>query len=412
MLRNYIKIAYRNLLKNKVFSLINIFGLAIGMAACLLILQYVGFELSYDQFHEKADRIYRVQHDRYINGELQYQKAQTFIPTGEAMMHDFPEVRDYTTLFRISEQSDIIMTYQPENGDAVRFAEKEVYHAKGNFSGIFSLPIVEGQKDIQALAPNTVIISKSAAQKYFGGVSPIGKTLGHNYASDYKIVGVFEDLPKNSHLKFDFLFAWMPLSGEESADENNWRWDGFFTYLLLTAEANPEMLEEKFPGFIKKYNVGQTNEEVHSEFSLQPLTDIHLYSHLLGEAAPNGEAKIVYTLLALAIFILLIAWINYINLSAARSLDRAKEIGVRKAIGSGKAQIVKQFLIESLLINLLAVAVGLTIIQLLSSSFYAFTGVEMSLSVLQKPEFWGGVLLLIIGSFVAGLYPAFFGFVF
>ncbi len=406
MLTNYLKIAFRNLLKNKIFSLINIFGLAIGMAACLLILQYVRFELSYDDFHEKAEQIYRVRHDRYVDGELQYQKAQSFIPTGEAMKNEFPEAQDYTTLFRISEHADIIMTHQPEKGDAIRFPEKEVYIAKGNFLEIFSLPIMEGQKDIQALAPHTVLISTSAAKKYFGDASPIGKTLSHDYAYDYKIVGVFEDLPKNSHLKFDFLFAWASVSGEESEDNNNWRWDGFYTYLLLTPEANVKALEEKFPAFVRKY-IGGGKESVNSQFALQPLTAIHLHSHLLGETEPNGEAKIVYTLLALAIFILLIAWINYINLSTARSLDRAKEIGIRKTVGSGKLAIIQQFLIESLLVNLLALAVALTIIQLMSSSFSAFTGVEMSITLLQQPELWMVVLcLLFSGSFAASLYPA------
>ena len=407
MLRNYLKIAYRNLLKHKLFSMINIFGLAIGMAACLLILQYVSFELSYDQFYEKAEQIYRVQHDRYIDGELQYQKAQAFIPTGETMKNELPEVLEYTTLFRVSEQADIIMTYQPEDGDAVRFTEKEVYHAKGSFLEIFSLPIIEGKKDIHALSPNTVLISTLAAKKYFGDSSPIGKTLSHDYAQDYKIVGVFENIPVNSHLKLDFLFAWSSLSGDESEDSNNWRWDAFYTYLLLSPEADPERLEAKFPEMITKY-MGDQDNRSYSEFDLQPLKDIHLHSHLLGEIEPNGNVEIVYTLLVLAIFILLIAWINYINLSTSRSLDRAKEIGIRKAIGSGKTQIVKQFLIESLLTNLLAVAVALTLIQVLASSFATFTGVEISLNLLGKVEFWAIVLLLIlVGSFAAGSYPAF-----
>ncbi|MEX2593450.1 MAG: ABC transporter permease [Anditalea sp.] len=408
MWKNYLKIAYRNLLKNKIFSLINILGLAIGMAACLLILQYVNFELSYDQFHEKADRIYRVRHDRYIDGELQYQKAQSFIPTGEAMEHEFPEVKEYTTLFRIAEQSDIIMTYQQENGDAINFTEKEVYHAKGNLLDIFSLTITEGQKDIKSLAPKTVLISTSAAKKYFGEASPINKTLSHNYADGYKIVGVFEDLPKNSHLKFDFLFAWMSLSGDEGEDNQNWRWDGFYTYLLLNPGADVKALEEKFSDLIRKYQAGGASGNVSSKFALQPLTAIHLYSNLIGEAEPNGEAKIVYTLLALALFILTIAWINYVNLSTTRSLDRVKEIGVRKVVGSGKVEIIKQFLVESMLVNLLALAAALTIIQILYTSFAEFTGVDMSLTLLQKPEFWMGVILLLfVGSFAAGLYPAF-----
>ena len=207
MLRNYFIIAVRNLKKNSVFSLINVLGLAIGMAACLLILQYVRFELSYDDFHEKADRVYRVQHDRYMDGELQYQKAQSFIPTGEAIMDEYPEVLDYTTLFPISAESDIIVTYKAENDETMRFAEENVYHVKGNFFNLFSLPIVNGPDNVQALPPNTVLMSASAAQKYFGDTSPVGQTISHNYAEDYQVIGVFADPPANTHLKPDFLFC-------------------------------------------------------------------------------------------------------------------------------------------------------------------------------------------------------------
>ncbi|WP_194776854.1 ABC transporter permease [Pararhodonellum marinum] len=402
MIKNYLKIAWRNLLRNKVFSLINILGLAIGIAACLLILQYVRFEMSYDQFHEKADQIYRVRHDKYINGELQYQKAQAFIPTGETMKNDFPEVLEYATLFRVSEQIDVIMTYQPEEGDAVRFAEKEVYFAKGNFLDVFTLSILEGQKDLKALEPHTMLLSASAARKYFGNQSAIGKKL-----NDHTIIGIFKDLPKNSHLKIDFLLGWDSISGDKNYDDSNWRWDGFYTYLLLNPEADPNELETKFPELVSRY-MGEQNSQRNSKFILQPLTDIHLNSHLQGEVGSNGDVQIVYALLGLAVFVLLIAWINYINLSVSRSLDRVQEIGIRKAIGSVKSQIVKQFLIESLLTNLLAVAVALAFILLLASSFAAFTGIELSLDLFSKAGFWAIVLfLLLVGSFAAGSYPAF-----
>ncbi len=404
MLRNYFIIAVRNLQKNKAFSFINILGLAIGMAACLLIVQYVRFELSYDQFHEKADRVYRVQHDRYMDGELQYQKAQSFIPTGEAMMDEYPEVLNYTTLFPISAESDIVVTYDAKNDETMRFAEENVYHVKGNFFNLFSLPIVDGPDDVQALSPNTVLISASVAQKYFGDASPVGQTISHNYAEDYQVIGVFADPPVNTHLKPDFLFAWQPIDSKEK-DQNNWRWDGFYTYLLLAPEANAQTLEAKLPDFIEKHKVGRANTA--SQFSLQPLTDIHLYSHLQGETEPNGEASIVYSLLGVGLFILLIAFINYVNLSTARSIDRAKEIGVRKAVGSGKSEIIRQFLVEALVVNLLAVVAALAIVQLLYASFSDLTGISTLLTITEKLVFWTiAIFLLFGGSLAAGWYPA------
>lgn len=405
---NYIKIAFRNISKNKLFSTVNILGLTLGMVSCFLIIQFVYFELSYDTFHEKSDHVYRVRHDRIIDGELQYQKAQTFIPTGEAMAGDFPEVLDYTTLFRISAESDIIMEHETETGERIRFSEKEVYHVKGNFFRLFSFPVIEGEKDIQALAPYTVMISRSMAEKYFKGKSPIGKFLSHNYSDDYKVVGVFEDVPEHSHFHFDFLFAWQPLSNEsEAEDMNNWRWDGFYTYLLLDSQIDVNDLEAKYPGFVQKY-MGGMSENVQSEFHLQPLTSIHLESDLLGETKANGNQKTVYTMLMLAFLILFIAWINYVNLSTSKAIDRAKEIGVRKIVGSGKSGIVFQFLMESLLINVLALTIASGLVLLFSPYFADFIGIQLSHDLLYKFEFWAFVLgLIIVGSVAAGINPAF-----
>ncbi len=409
MWKNHLVVAYRNLLKHRVFSLVNILGLSLGMLACLLILQYVQFEWSFDRFHEKADRVYRIQHDRFIDGELQYQKAQTFIPTGEAMTAEFPEVENYTTLFRISSESDIVMMHQTEAGETLRFSEKEVYHVKGDFFDVFSFPIVEGTKDIKGLQPNTALVSQSTALKYFGNESPIGKIISHNYAENYQIVGVFEDIPANSHINMDFLFAWQELTNsDDGGDMENWRWDGFYTYLLLEPQTDVLALESKFPGFVTKYNAGQVNEKTGTVFHLQALTDIHLHSDLLAEVGVNNEARIVYALLALAAFVMLMAWINFINLSASRSLDRSREVGVRKVIGSGRIQIINQFLTESLLVNLVALVVSCILIQLLHYYLLPLVGIEFTFTLFHTPLLWivAGILIL-LGSLAAGLYPAF-----
>ncbi|WP_339870235.1 ABC transporter permease [uncultured Algoriphagus sp.] len=409
MWKNYLLVAYRNLLKHKIFSAINLFGLALGMTASLIIIQYVRFEFSYDRFHEKSDRIYRVQHDRHIDGELQYQKAQSFIPTGEAMMNEYPEVVDYTTMFRISNESDIVLTHLADDGEMLRFAEKEVYHVKGDFFEVFSFPIIEGNAEVKQLEPKTAMISQSTAKKYFGNESAIGKVISHNYAENYEVVGVFEDIPESAHMKFDFLFAWQEVtSSEDGGDAENWRWDGFYTYLLMTPDTDISALESKFPAFVEKYIAGKGNDNVISTFTLQPLTSIHLNSNLLAEAEPNNEVKIVYALLTVAIFVMLIAWINFINLSISRSLERSKEVGVRKVIGSGRSQLIKQFLVESLAMNLLAFSISCIFLYLLAPYISSFIGGQSALSLFSNPGFiLGAVLAITIGSALAGLYPAF-----
>ncbi len=409
MWKNYLLVAYRNLLKHKVFSAINLLGLALGMTASLVILQYVRFEFSYDRFHEKSERIYRVQHDRYIDGELQYQKAQTFIPTGETMMNEYPEVEDYTTMFRISAESDIVMTHLADDGEMLHFAEEEVYHVKGNFFEVFSFPIVEGNSKIKNLEPKTVLISKSTASKYFGDESAIGKIISHNYAENYKVVGVFEDVPENAHMKFDFLFAWQEVTDQASGGDNeNWRWDGFYTYLLLAPDADPSTLESKFPSFFEKYIAEKVNKNFISSFALQPLTSIHLNSNLLAEAESNNESKIVYSLLGVALFVMILAWVNFINLSISRSLERSKEVGIRKVIGSGKAQLIKQFLTESLVTNLLAFGLSCLLLYLLAPYISTLVGGQSALSLFSNAGFLAGtVLLILIGSGLAGMYPAF-----
>ncbi|MBW3466824.1 ABC transporter permease [Arthrospiribacter ruber] len=408
MLKSYFKIACRNLLKHKIFSAINFLGLTVGVTSFLIIFQYVNYELSYDRFHENADRIYRVQHDRYFDGELQYQKAQTFIPTGEAMMNEFVEVEAYTTLFRISAESDITMRHKTEKGELVSFSEEEVYHAKGDFFKIFTLPIIEGQKEIKSIPEKSVLISKSVASRYFGEESAVGKFISHNYVEDHEIIGVFEDFPSNSHVSMDFIFAWQKVTDEANGgDENNWRWDGFYTYLLLHPGSDPGTLENKFPGLVEKYKSGQLNEQVSSVLSLQPLPDIHLKSNLLAELKPNGDQKIVFTLLALAIFVLLIAWINFINLSTSRSFERFKEIGIRKVIGSGKKEIFFQFLLESCLLNFISVLTAFLLISLFNPIISPLLGIDLVNSFLNKAGFWTILLFMImLGGVAASIYPA------
>ena len=408
MLRNYFKSAYRILLKNKSFSFINIFGLAIGMAASLLIFQYVAFELSYDQFHEKGENIYRIQHDRYVDGELQYQKAQSFIPLGETMTGEYPEVIDYTTLFRISDQSDIIITFVSDKGKDLTFSETDVYHVKGNFFNIFNFPIIEGDHSIKSVQKGEVLISQSIAKKYFGDQPAINKSLNHPYFGDFKIAAVFEDIPDNSHIKLNFLFGWESVTSERrGGDANNWYWDGFYNYIRLTDGTDVSFLESKFPGLVDKYMGNRRNPNLDPVFSLQPLTSIHLHSNLLGEAGKNGNIRSVSVLFILGLLILFIAWANYVNLSTAKAMERAKEVGVRKSLGSTKGDLLKQFLFESFMVNFLALLLALSFTQVIASIYFEINGQVIPYDQSGLLAFSVGYLLLItIGSFLSGVYPA------
>jgi len=408
MLENYTKISFRYLMKHKVFSLINICGLALGMSASFLIIQYVCYQMSYDTFHKNADRIYRVCHNRYQGNALQYEKAQTFIPTGEALKNDFPEVQDFTTLFKISDQAEINISYHNENGEIVKFNEENVYHVKGNFLNIFSIPILSGADRI-SLEPKTVLISLSVAKKYFGEASPLNRIIHHTYNGDYTVVGVFENIPNNSHLKPDFLFSWESVSDEaQGGDAANWHWDGFYTYILLTPGAKIQSIESKMEQFTNKYLDTAQDRVGESKFWLQPLTDIHLRSHLLGEAGENGNYTNVNILKGLAIFILLMAYINYINLSSAKAIDRAKEVGVRKIVGSGRQELIRQFLLESFIVNFIAILLAGAIVSLITFQFSKPLGVYVTFDLLKEKGFWIALMgLLLVGSFFSGIYPAF-----
>ncbi len=407
MLLSYLKIAYRHLLKRTLFSFVNVAGLAVAMAAVILICQYVVFEMSYDRFHEKSDRIYRVAHRRYQDGVLQYQRAQTFIPVGEALKRDYAFVEEYATLFKISEQSEIVVTYYKDSKETIKFNEKRVYHVKGDFFKVFTVAVMEGKMPLGPLQPKTVWISSSVAKKYFGNDSPLDKIIHHSYSGDFKIVGVYEDFPENSHLKGDFLFSWESVSDQASGgDANNWHWDGFFTYILLTPGTTAEHVEGNWTTFTAKYLGQKTNRICESKFFLQPLTDIHLHSHLQGEADTNGNAVVVGILKVLSLFILLIAYINYINLSSAKAIERVKEIGVRKIVGSTRGQLAAQFMIESLMITSAAVISAALLVFLLTNTPY-IESLNLSTTLVDDRSWIVLAMTVTFGSLASGFYPAF-----
>lgn len=406
MLKNYFKIALRNLLKNKVFSFINILGLAIGIAACLLILQYVQWELSYDDFHANKENLYRVKQSRYNKGVLTTEWAAGCGAAGYELKEGFEEVDEYATL----RPSQGVVIYKEAPGGPVRFKEEKMFFATASFLPMFSFDLLQGDEATALEAPYTAVISQSAAQRYFGAEDPIGKRISVNDENEYEVTGVFQDVPENSHLKFDLLFSYSTFVGWVGEEViTAWQWDGFYTYLKLKDGTDPKALEEKFPALIEA-KAGEELAEYDSDmdFYLQPLTDIHLTSNYMMEAEVNGDQDAVYALMIIAIFIILIAWVNYINLSTAKSVDRAKEVGIRKVMGSQRTQLIRQFMAESVLLNVLAVIIAIVLVLVSYRYFSSLIGQELTLSLFLTPSFWWFLLgIFVIGAFFSGIYPAF-----
>jgi putative ABC transport system permease protein len=414
MLKNYFKIAYRNLLKNKVFSLVNIFGLAIGMSACFFIFLYIHFEQSYDRFHHNAGRLYRV--PLTFTGSLSNAgtMAANHPSLGPTLKAEFPEIENYTRVAPASLFNNASMLSYTTAGKTVTFDEEKTYFADAAFFTLFSFPFIEGDPASALSNARSIAISRSTARKYFGDEDPLGKTLILNAQMPYKVTGVFADVPENSHLKFNVLFSFSTLNQGMSVDHDDWIFPEFYTYVLLAPGADPKKVDEKLPAFINKH-MGALMKQLDygAQMHLQPVTDIHLRSNYSKEAEANGSEKEVGFLSLIGIFILVIAWINYINLSTAKSVERAKEVGLRKVIGAARIQLIAQFLMESFIINLLALAIATILILICFPYFGGFTGSPISTGfiasgLLSQSTFW----LVLTGAFVAGTflvgaYPAF-----
>jgi putative ABC transport system permease protein len=404
MLRNYFKIAWRNILRHKAYAGINIIGLAIGVAACLLILQYVSFELSYENFHVNKERIYRIQQDRYDNGKLSTQWAAGAYAPGNSFKDAIPEIEDYVKLLQRGEVVTEV------NNQPLKI--QKMFYASESFFKIFTYPLLSGDKNTALKEPYTAAISETTAKTVFGNTNVIGKTLQLNRRDNYKITAVFKDAPVNTQLKPNLLLSYATFIKRNLPDNNPetaWMWDGCLTYVTLRAGADPAAVEKKFPAIVEKA-VGVEMKKFNASvtYHLQPLNDIHLYSHYMMEPETNGDGKTTYLLLGIALFIVVIAWVNYVNLATARAITRAKEVGIRKAIGSQRRQLIIQFLSESVVLNGLALLLAMIIVLVAIPGFNRLTGHHLSFSLFTERDFWLGLLILfVIGVFFSGMYPAF-----
>jgi putative ABC transport system permease protein len=403
MYRNYLKIAIRNLLKNKLFSFINISGVAIGLACFLLLALYVKDELSYDRFHNNADRIYRLSRTFLSkDGTASLRLAHAAPPFGPLIKQDFPEVEQVVRLL----ETGASVKY----GDKV-FNEDAVFAAEANLFKVFSFNVTSGNPDKALENPFSIVFSRPMAEKYFGKENPIGKTVRLDNQLDYTVTGVFEPLPAQSHFHPDFLASFSTLNdprvyGAEGL-RTNWGNNSFSTFLLLPQNYDPQNLVKSFPAFQNRHI--DSNASSYSVLDLMKLTDIHLYSHLDSEIEANGDIQYVYLFSAIAIFILLIACVNYMNLATAKSATRAKEVGMRKVIGAVRSQLINQFLSESLLLVLVSVSIAVLIVVLCLPALNNFTQKTLQFNSLLDPGFIAILIsITLFTGVIAGSYPAFF----
>ncbi|MFC2084071.1 ABC transporter permease [Bacteroidota bacterium] len=409
MIRNYLKIALRNIRKHKGYSFINIFGFAAGITCCLLITMYVMDELSYDKFYPNAERIYRVAHYGVLNDRID-QTARTSPPLAQVLAEEFPEVE---AVAKCRNYGFPVFRYK----DKV-FSEERVFSVDTTFFNVFKIPFIKGTPETALDKPDAIVLTRSMAAKYFGNENPIGKIINSDNRTDYMVTAVVEDIPGNSHFHFDFLRS---LERYEDAKSPVWVFNDFYTYVLLRESVNTNVLEEKLFKVVKEKIdpflrgvLGISADEFLEgggdfRYYFQPLTDIHLHSHLDFELEPNGDIAYVYIFSTIALGILLIACFNFINLATARSSMRAREVGIRKTLGSTNTQIMRQFLTETVIMTILAVCFAWLIAYLILPVFNQIAGKNLTLPFF---TYWWGIPLLLgfalLIGIVAGFYPAFF----
>ena len=396
MIRNYLKIALRSLLKNKAFTFINIFGLFVGLTAFLLIYSYVDFERSYDSFHPGADRMYRVTTDNVVNGVTGARDAMSFSPLGQAMADELPEVEQFTTTMKLYES--IVF----KKGDEL-INEAGIVAADERFLKMFPYPMKQGNPETAFSEPNSLVLTETSAMRLFGEPSPLGKTIDGLgvHQGVYKVTGILEDVPGNTHYKFDILLSFKTI--EDRAREDGWRGYNFYTFIKLKEGVDVATVQAKMPAFPDKYLSPQAT----LEFTLQPLTDIHLTSGITYEPEITGNARTVSFLFIISVFIVSIAWVNYINLSTARAMDRAREVGLRKVVGAAKRQLITQFMLESFLVNLFGAILALTFVQLIGPAFNNLIGKPLIEAVWVSKSLVSLLAwLTVLGSILSGIYPA------
>jgi len=398
MWKNYLKISFRNLIRNKTSTFIHVLGLSIGLVSTLMILFYVNFERSYEDMHTNAKDIYRITMDLYKGNEFLLNDSEVYQLLGQELKDQMPEVLGYVRMFSLEP-----LEFKAISTD-IKSYESRVYLVDSTILDIFSIGLIDDRAIAKFNEPYKVIVSESLAQKYFGKSDAVGETLSFSYTSTpLEVVAVMRDLPQNTHIKFELLISHVTLPIIQPwYPDNLWSANNEYTYLLMNEGVELADFNEKLAKYSKDH-VQLSNEIVIAE----PIQDIHLYSNKTYEPEVNGSAQTVNFMLLIGILVMVLAWINYINLSTAKAMDRAKEVGIRKTIGSSKLQLIMQFYSEAFLINLVSGAVSALLFFMLLPLFKDFTGLDLSVSQFGELKLLLLVLgVVVFGSMVSGFYPA------
>lgn len=400
MFRNNITTAYRNLVKHKFYSLITILGLSLGVACCILILAYIGHELSYDAYHKNADNIHRIVSKWTISGQTN-ESTRSPAPVGPTMVEELPEVLDAV---RFSPTVKRVFAYRDKT-----FFQEGVLYADRSIFDVFSFEMIEGDPKTALELPFTMVFTETTAQKYFGDESPVGKMINWDNKFDYRVTGVVKDPPPNSHFTFDALASFSTFIKYDPRI-GSWNGGSFQTYLLLKKNTDLEKFETKMKAFHDKY-LGPALKErgIELEVYLQPLKSIHLRSHVQYELGDNSDIRLIYAFWTIAVIVLLIACINFMNLATARSAGRAKEVGMRKVLGAQRSNLIAQFLGESFIFALISLVIGALIARLFLPFFSSLSGKEISLNTFDLPYVYAVLVAIVLFvGVVAGSFPAFF----
>lgn len=405
MILSYLHIALWNFRKQRTYTTLNLAGLCIGMTASILIFQYVKYERSFDSFHSNINNIYRIQYNGWQNGQLNFESALAVPAVGPALKNNFGEVQAFTRLFHESG----VMLHQGAQG-TVSFTERRMFLADSSTFTVFSFNVIKGNSKTALQGKNKAAISETTAKKYFGSEEPLGKILKHGGMMEFEVTAVFKDIPENSHIKIDILLSFETMDGQDNLQNTSWGWYDFYVYVLLKPGTDVDVLQSKWNNYVTNVRGEEWKKRnAFQEFILRPVKDIHLESNLLYETEPNEQrdGDSVYALGMIAILILIIGWVNYINLATARSMMRANEVGVRKVVGARQSQLISQFLTESALLNLVALFTALALVYFLWTPFFNLTGWHVPIEFLFEQNFLLLVVLLFTGGvFLSGFYPA------
>ncbi len=406
MVANYLKVAFRNIVRRKGYSLINIIGLGLGLSCCLLIFQFVAREYSFDRFNENFSNLYRVTETSLRSGSTETLAGYALGPT---LAREVPEVVRFTRLH----PDYVVPVISSKKGPNRAFEERRAFYADPAFLQMFSYPLVEGNPAEALSESGTILLTQSAAKRYFGSEDPVGKVLQYTgwISGEFRINGVLKDVPVNSHLQFDFLLPMRDLleKSEYKNPSQAWSWSNFMTYVQLRPDANIAEVEHKFTDIMmthRKADFERTKTSV--RLNAQPLRDVYLNDRIFAPRVLTGSYRTLYFFMLVGFMTLLIALMNYVNLATARSLDRAREVGIRKVVGAQHRQLILQFLFESALMNLTALLVAVVAADLLRPFVATLAGVHLSQDLWASPGFWTAFLAMFcLGTLLAGLYPAF-----